>query len=147
MGKSVAHHDTHRSYITLFISKKMELPHLGTHCSLASCNRLDYLPFKCKHCVKNFCENHWKVGQHDCSNAPVFHSDKASNQGQTKVKSVKKKKAKQNPCQMPNCNGFNLVRMGCGECGLNFCVKHRFPEDHECLRRHTSRLSRLITVK
>merc|ERR1712110_1246861 len=62
MGK-IIRTSRHPSLIhnAIYLKKIMELPHLGTHCSLASCNRLDYLPFKCKHCVKNFCENHWQV--------------------------------------------------------------------------------------
>merc|ERR1711879_534831 len=49
------------------MGEKMELPHIGTHCQLKSCNRLDYLPFKCNHCSLNFCESHWKPDQHECS--------------------------------------------------------------------------------
>jgi len=106
---------------------------------------VDYLPFKCKQCAENFCENHWKPGQHTCSKSPAVEQSTVKKVEPAKVK--KKKKPKQNPCQMPNCSGHNLVRMGCGDCGLNFCVKHRFPEDHACLKRHTSRFSRLLIVK
>merc|ERR1712110_328514 len=144
----IAHHKTYLSHILHLIQSKMELPHLGTHCSLPTCNRLDYLPFKCNNCAENFCENHWKSGQHNCSKSPVEHSSTFDNVAEkTTITTVKKKKPKQNPCKMPNCSGHNLVRMGCGECGLNFCVKHRFPDEHQCLRRHTSRLSRLLVVK
>lgn len=27
---------------------------------------------------------------------------------------------------------FQLIPIQCKECGLNFCLKHRFPSDHDC---------------
>jgi len=133
----------------------MELPHIGKHCQHKSCNRLDYLPFTCKHCQGNFCEDHWKPDGHSCSmfesqkNTKEILSENNSSQSipsKTIMTTKPKKKRKQNPCQLPNCSGYNLVRMGCGDCGLNFCVKHRFPEEHKCLKRFNSRFSRLLAV-
>ncbi|KAI8919260.1 AN1-type zinc finger protein 2B-like protein [Powellomyces hirtus] len=37
----------------------MELPHLGEHCSVASCNQFDFLPFDCKNCKQIFCQPHF----------------------------------------------------------------------------------------
>merc|ERR1712226_606047 len=117
----------------------MELPHIGTHCHLKSCNKLDYLPFKCNKCQLSFCESHHEPKLHSCSSLAT--EEKESHQPQ-KIKPKKKKKS--NPCQMPECRGFNLVPMTCRDCGLNFCMKHRFAVDHACLGRMTSRASRLI---
>merc|ERR1711923_64973 len=103
----------------------MELPHIGTHCQLKSCNRLDYLPFTCKHCKMNFCEDHWKPDGHSCSKLSQVQKEVKNS---TEIKSIEtqksksKKKSKKNPCQLPNCSGYNLVHMGCGECGGNFCT-------------------------
>ena len=162
----------------------MEMPHIGKHCQLKSCNKLDYLPFNCKHCRLSFCLDHWKPEGHICSeikksqeitlqqinsqannsqagnsqagNSQVENSQPSISQinttGLTNITSTNskpdkpKKKKKQNPCNLPNCSGYNLVKMGCGECGINFCVKHRFPEEHECVRRFNSRFSRLLAV-
>merc|ERR1739845_181921 len=109
---------------------KMELPHIGEHCTFKTCNKLDYLPFKCVKCQITFCEEHYKPSQHNCSK----HGEEKS-----VAMKVKKKKKKSNPCEMVDCRGFNLVPMLCGDCGLNFCIKHRFAADHECLGRFTSR--------
>merc|ERR1711970_189344 len=137
------HKSTHNKF------KKMELPHIGTHCQLKSCNRLDYLPFKCNHCSQNFCASHWKPDQHECSKFVKENSTSKENP-QKSTQTVKpdkpKKKRKQNPCQLPNCSGYNLVKMNCNQCGGNFCMKHRFPEDHQCIGRFNSRFSRLLAV-
>ncbi|KAI8052040.1 hypothetical protein BDF22DRAFT_689666 [Syncephalis plumigaleata] len=47
----------------------MELPHVGAQCALSSCSQHDYLPFKCQHCLKEFCQDHWKVEAHQCAKA------------------------------------------------------------------------------
>merc|ERR1712130_202132 len=138
------HKSTHNKF------KKMELPHIGTHCQLKSCNRLDYLPFKCNHCSFNFCENHWKPDQHECAKFIKNEENSTSTKPQKSTEKQKpekpKKKRKRNPCQLPNCSGYNLVKMNCNQCGGNFCMKHRFPEDHQCIGRFNSRFSRLLAV-
>jgi len=97
----------------------------------------------------NFCEDHWKPDGHSCSK---FSQVQKEIKNSIELKSIEtqksksKKKSKKNPCQLPNCSGYNLVHMGCGECGGNFCMKHRFPEDHDCIRRFNSRFSRLLAV-
>merc|ERR1739845_55169 len=115
-------------------NKTMELPHIGKHCELKSCNKLDYLPIKCNKCNLTFCDSHHEPKSHKCPKLQPKHEPSAP----------KKKTKKSNPCMMPACRGFNLVPMLCHKCGLNFCVKHRFAQDHACLGRMTSRCSRLI---
>ena len=44
----------------------MELPHLGEHCSEASCKQLDYLPMKCDACNDLFCKDHLMYDDHVC---------------------------------------------------------------------------------
>ncbi|GAA5915164.1 hypothetical protein JCM5296_007237, partial [Sporobolomyces johnsonii] len=46
---------------------------LGTHCSLASCNTLDFLPLRCTHCALEFCRHHAPPAAHHCANdAPAL---------------------------------------------------------------------------
>ncbi|SCV68234.1 BQ2448_355 [Microbotryum intermedium] len=33
---------------------------IGTHCSEASCNQLDFLPFRCPSCSLAYCSEHWR---------------------------------------------------------------------------------------
>ncbi|KAJ3400027.1 hypothetical protein HDU80_007341 [Chytriomyces hyalinus] len=38
--------------------------HMGQHCAHDSCQRLDFLPFKCVHCNHFYCETHTKFAFH-----------------------------------------------------------------------------------
>merc|ERR1711881_624439 len=119
---------------------KMELYHIGHHCSLPECNKLDYLPFKCEKCSLKFCEDHWLVDQHSC----VGKKEEDKSQPKT-IKPKNKNRKKKNVCCLDGCEGHNLVPMLCNDCGLNFCVKHRFKDEHDC-RGFTCRRSRLLAV-
>jgi hypothetical protein len=37
-----------------------------------------------------------------------------------------------NKCSAKNCHVKEVVPVVCGECKLNFCLKHRHPIDHQC---------------
>ncbi|GAA5915431.1 AN1-type zinc finger protein [Sporobolomyces salmoneus] len=47
---------------------------LGTHCSLSSCNALDFLPIKCTYCSTSFCRHHSPPSSHACSKDPSLNS-------------------------------------------------------------------------
>ena len=51
-------------------TRKMEFPDLGRHCMLKDCNRLDFLPVKCRGCSKVYCIDHYNYKDHACPNAP-----------------------------------------------------------------------------
>ncbi|GAA5952928.1 hypothetical protein JCM21900_001520 [Sporobolomyces salmonicolor] len=40
---------------------------LGTHCSLPSCNALDFLPLRCTRCALEFCRHHAPPAEHHCA--------------------------------------------------------------------------------
>ncbi|KAH9816934.1 hypothetical protein DFH28DRAFT_927119 [Melampsora americana] len=50
-----------------------QLEEWGSHCSLSTCHALDFLPFKCQHCSKLYCSDHFKPSirpsehSHQCS--------------------------------------------------------------------------------
>ncbi|GAA5821508.1 hypothetical protein JCM11251_004657 [Rhodosporidiobolus azoricus] len=46
---------------------------IGTHCSLSSCNNLDFLPIICKHCAAPFCSAHFPPSSHACVADPTLH--------------------------------------------------------------------------
>uniref|UniRef100_A0A0K0EQ37 AN1-type domain-containing protein n=1 Tax=Strongyloides stercoralis TaxID=6248 RepID=A0A0K0EQ37_STRER len=97
-----------------------ELPDLGRHCSLSSCNQLDYTPFLCNSCEKFYCGKHRFI--HGCSNEDRQISDED---------------AKKNPmkiflCSAENCNNKEVLRIECTYCQLNFCLNHKNPEGHHC---------------
>lgn len=134
----------------------MELPHLGSNCSENTCNKLDFLPMKCDVCQKIFCNDHFKYENHDCPlsykknvqvpvcplcNTPIpgirgqppdiavgahIDSDCQSDPAKTR------RKVFTNRCSMKGCKTKEIVPVLCGECSLNFCLKHRHFTDHKC---------------
>ncbi|KAJ2919141.1 hypothetical protein MD484_g1208, partial [Candolleomyces efflorescens] len=42
------------------------LLHIGKQCADPLCRLVDFLPFKCPHCTKSFCQDHYKVEAHSC---------------------------------------------------------------------------------
>ncbi len=43
-----------------------DLLSIGQQCSHPLCFLVDFLPFKCQHCQKSFCQEHFKVDVHKC---------------------------------------------------------------------------------
>lgn len=48
----------------------MDLDPIGAHCSLSSCNELDFLPIQCR-CTKYFCRHHITPESHSCPVDPA----------------------------------------------------------------------------
>ncbi|GAA5887444.1 hypothetical protein JCM6882_002532 [Rhodosporidiobolus microsporus] len=44
---------------------------IGTHCTLPSCNALDFLPLVCTHCAHLFCRQHASPTAHACAADPA----------------------------------------------------------------------------
>eukprot|EP01132_Coremiostelium_polycephalum_P002703 gene2703-3354_t len=51
----------------------MEFPNLGKHCSSVDCNALDFLPFECEYCKKQYCFEHKSYESHSC---PKYKDEK-----------------------------------------------------------------------
>uniref|UniRef100_A0A0N5BIL6 AN1-type domain-containing protein n=1 Tax=Strongyloides papillosus TaxID=174720 RepID=A0A0N5BIL6_STREA len=97
-----------------------ELPDLGKHCSLSSCNQLDFTPFLCGTCASYYCGKH--RFSHGCD---------------LEGRQIPDEDAKKNPmkvfmCSAENCNNKEITRIECTYCNLNFCLNHKNPEGHEC---------------
>ncbi|KAI8324878.1 hypothetical protein GQ54DRAFT_284083 [Martensiomyces pterosporus] len=140
----------------------MEFPDLGKNCTRKDCNRLDFLPFKCQYCKRPFCENHWKVEQHDCPqkhlvvdmrvpDCPLCGAVVSLRRGEDpniavdahiragcKMVSSTPPAYKSNACAYKRCHDKVLVLTKCPYCQLSFCLKHRFEGDHDCTRRGSS---------
>jgi hypothetical protein len=39
-----------------------------------------------------------------------------------------KKRIYTNRCSMKSCKQKELIKIGCDDCGLNYCLKHRHPQ-------------------
>jgi len=128
----------------------MELPHIGDQCSEKACRQLDFLPVKCDGCKKSFCGQHWTYEGHNCSTprlkdvqvpvCPLCDKPVPSKPGALPDEAVSRHldrdcraDQKRNPrCSKTKCKVRELIRVDCNQCGLNFCLKHRHPQDHEC---------------
>ena len=124
----------------------MELPHLGDQCAQRECNLLDFLPVKCDGCKKKFCSDHWKYEGHDCASprlkdvqvpvCPLCDKPVPSKPGAVPDEAVSRhldkdcqSERKRNPrCSKVKCKTRELIKLDCGQCQLNFCLKHRHPQ-------------------
>lgn len=134
----------------------MEFPDLGKHCSEPTCKQLDFLPLKCDACEQIFCKDHITYVLHKCSSAykkdvqvpvcPLCNIPIPVTRGQTPDIVVgehidrdcksdpaqQKRKIFTNKCQKSGCKQKELMKVTCGDCHGNFCLKHRHPLDHDC---------------
>lgn len=101
-----------------------ELPQLGKHCHVESCNRLDFLPFECAHCKNIFCSDHRTSEAHVCD------------QVQSHVLTDKEAKCSRTGtlfcCTFSDCVQKELTPIVCALCKANYCVRHRHAQDHQC---------------
>lgn len=131
----------------------MELPHIGKHCSLKSCSKLDFLPFECDACKQIFCDEHYIYKEHNCAQSytknvlvpqcplcdcpiPVKRGEdpniKVNEHISKECEIPKKKKMYDKRCSFAGCKKKELVPMTCNRCRLNFCIQHRLEMDHKC---------------
>jgi len=133
----------------------MELPHIGDQCDEANCRQLDFLPVKCDGCKNKFCAQHWTYQGHNCSSprlkdiqvpvCPLCDKPVASKPGAVPDEAVSRHldrdcqaDRKRNPrCSKVKCKIRELIKVDCNQCGQNFCLKHRHPQDHECSGKST----------
>jgi len=133
----------------------MEFPHLGDQCDEPNCNQLDFLPVKCDGCKNKFCAQHWTYEGHKCTSprlkdvqvpvCPLCDQPVPSKPGAVPDEAVSRhldrdcqKDRKRNPrCSKVKCKVRELIKIDCNQCELNFCLKHRHPQDHECSGKST----------
>ncbi|XP_077216477.1 zinc finger (AN1-like) family protein [Tasmannia lanceolata] len=128
-------------------------PELGKHCQESYCNQLDFLPFKCDGCRKVFCLDHRSYKSHDCpksehKNRTVVLCNLCSmsieREGEDEEKVILERHAMSGDCdpskkQKPKCPVKRCKEVltfsntnTCKVCLQKVCLKHRFPTDHSC---------------
>ncbi|XP_029205327.1 AN1-type zinc finger protein 1-like isoform X2 [Acropora millepora] len=112
------------------MAEDADLLSLGTHCSLAECKRLDFLPFHCSHCSQVFCLDHRTPASHKCSQLGSNDVERHILSGCKSLVVAKPKKS--NKCSLKTCHQHGLMPFVCPECNKNHCVRHRHAEDHFC---------------
>ncbi|KAI9292625.1 hypothetical protein K502DRAFT_70894 [Neoconidiobolus thromboides FSU 785] len=130
----------------------MELHHIGKHCSLTTCKKLDYLPTNCTYCQKDYCEDHSNPEKHNCESnhiikdvkvpvCPICNQPIPVKKGEipdTKVNEhinsgCKIKEKKIEICNAKSCKTkITQVFHQCKSCQRKYCLNHRLPEEHEC---------------
>ncbi|EIM90521.1 uncharacterized protein STEHIDRAFT_51503 [Stereum hirsutum FP-91666 SS1] len=106
----------------------MDLPLIGAHCSLSSCNELDLLPIRCL-CDKQYCRKHFLPDDHACPINLTATPQPALDKLQ-RCASVN--------CKKPSLEAFvrssdtNRVPALCPRCNLAYCASHREPSSHSC---------------
>ncbi|CAD7935061.1 unnamed protein product [Amoebophrya sp. A120] len=121
-------------------------------CSVPSCNKVDFLPFKCDACNQLYCLEHRSYAAHNCTAASskdftivvcpdckkglrVAASERnlegiLEKHKKTECPGAPKKQAKCAVCKTK----LNLTnRYECPKCGKLVCLKHRFEEEHDCI--------------
>ncbi|KAI6227186.1 hypothetical protein M3Y95_00700200 [Aphelenchoides besseyi] len=98
-----------------------EFPELGVHCSLKTCNKLDFFPFLCKLCKTFYCADH--RFEHSCQ--PDEHQ-------LLRVEKSSSGQLKKFLCSMSGCFNTEYSKIECSQCQRHFCMTHRQCEDHEC---------------
>jgi len=137
-------------------SNKKDVFHVGTYCQEPSCNRLDFLPVRCDGCLKNFCNDHFRYGAHNCASGlqndnqvptcPLCQAPIPVKRGEIpdvrvgqhidsdcqSEKALSKRKVFTNICSAKGCKKKEMRRVECTRCLKTYCLGHRFPDDHEC---------------
>ena len=94
---------------------------IGGHCTFMTCNKLDFLPIKCRFCLSDFCEDHMTPERHSCANLPL--SSSASAKSTAPIESLP-------PCPVNECTTSKGAMLVCDMCYKHFCIPHHLPESH-----------------
>jgi len=136
-------------------SSSSPLLFVGQQCSDEHCYLVDFLPFKCQHCSKSYCGEHFKPADHQCEkydaskhdrvapscpicNQPVAiplgqdpnikmtnHIERECGKGREEVSKVPR-------CANGKCHKVLYAPIKCDTCRQQFCAEHRFPTTHKC---------------
>jgi predicted nucleic acid binding AN1-type Zn finger protein len=134
----------------------MEFVELGKFCSLPTCRQKDFLPFTCPACGIVTCREHSSYDNHSCPKRPdatvvkctscsQFIPIKLGQSPEVQIKlhldrgCAKNSIRSSKKCTVKNCRSKPLAGqiIQCTKCHHKVCLRHRFPDDHQCtLRRN-----------
>ncbi|RKF59917.1 AN1-type zinc finger protein 1 [Golovinomyces cichoracearum] len=110
---------------------------IGAHCTLNSCNRLDFLPFKCESCRNVYCLEHRSENSHNCSKAGEWAARRRKGDlSSYPLRVDKNMKETERKCASLKCQttiGTSLsTSVHCSFCNQHYCLRHRMKDDHDC---------------
>jgi predicted nucleic acid binding AN1-type Zn finger protein len=117
---------------------KMEgdLETIGAHCQLEYCGTMDFLPYKCLSCYKTFCLDHRSETNHKCANEGAWARRRTGIDTTTPATSAKPSLyTHDKQCGALTCKTIldaRTPREHCERCRRDYCLKHRFGEQHDC---------------
>jgi predicted nucleic acid binding AN1-type Zn finger protein len=123
---------------------------IGAHCQMPFCHQLDFLPFRCESCRGNFCLDHRSETAHSCTQAGAWarqrrEREEAARGGggggaTTRTPVVPKPHIlhHESQCAQPACKTLIhtalVTGVHCDTCRRDYCLKHRFGQDHDCAK-------------
>ena len=119
----------------------VDLDALGAHCQLSYCHQLDFLPFRCDSCHHTFCLDHRSQVAHKCAHAGEWAKNRRKNSvgnpsSTYPLPSQKPTVLTAQQCSEPKCktliNTLQNTGVHCPDCNRQYCLKHRFREEHDC---------------
>jgi AN1-type zinc finger protein 1 len=117
-----------------------DLESIGAHCQFPYCHQLDFLPFRCESCKSTFCLDHRSETAHKCPRAGEWARNRRKNSvGKTTVTGLSGPTLNgltPTPCAESSCktiiNTLQNTGSRCDACNRQYCLKHRFREEHNC---------------
>lgn len=128
----------------------MEVEGLGARCALPSCGHVDYLPYTCGSCNRQFCERHRFPSVHNCAAAAAQHQHvptcpicqsavpagpdgdlDAAMSHHIDLGCPKRPRAFPE-CALSGCKVRDPAATRCRACGLVYCVAHCVEVNHNC---------------
>ncbi len=109
----------------------MEFSDVGKHCYY--CKQQDFLPFQCERCQRYFCLTHKEPDAHECE-CLVVNKTKTKTKTKTKINTTRVTKYK---CSVPGCKQRMSFSNICTGCGKHHCLRHRYPDLHQCKSNQT----------
>ena len=108
-------------YSLCFADFSMAELDIGQHCSYASCQQLDFLPFTCDRCQKVFCKEHRSPDSHNCTECTTPVTLAGARRGPSSYE-----------CSLSECSNREMLDIVCDACKKRFCLQHRHAGDHRC---------------
>ena len=109
---------------------------IGSHCAMAFCHQLDFLPFRCESCHGKYCLDHRTETAHQCPKEGEWARRRRDASSSTPSASRPSILTHEQQCSDPACktliNTPLVTGVHCDQCNRSYCLKHRFTYEHNC---------------
>ena len=109
----------------------MEFADVGVHCFYDLCGQQSFLPFECQSCHHSFCKLHAKPEAHLCTHSGIQKAGSEHKEIE-QIERGGKSEITMHECHHAKCAKREFIKIECNQCLQTFCLKHRFPDNHDC---------------